>query len=133
MDQFTVQLPALRMRKEDVALLAGHFLSMFAKEMGMRPPALTPDALEALRGYSFPGNVRELKNIIERGMIESGGDPIGPQHLKLAAPVGVTVYVPASEAATAPSTGASDLPLRLSAAEQRRIRRGVAETGGNSA
>ncbi len=131
--QFTVQLPPLRMRKEDVPLLAGHFLSMFAKEMGMKPPALTSDAVEALRGYAFPGNVRELKNIIERGLIESGGDAIGVEHLKLAAPVSVTVYAPAAPMESAGEGGVAHLPLRLDAAEEMLIKRALAETGGNVA
>jgi DNA-binding NtrC family response regulator len=139
--QFTVQLPPLRVRKDDVPPLAGHFLSMFAKEMGMRPPALTAEALEALRGYSFPGNVRELKNIIERGLIESGGEAIEARHLKLAAPVGrnggggsngVPVDGPAP-AITTQTDATADLPLRLDAAEEMLIRRALAETGGNVA
>ncbi|MDB5323171.1 MAG: Fis family transcriptional regulator [Phycisphaerales bacterium] len=132
--QFTVQLPPLRMRKEDVPLLAGHFLTLFATEMGMKPPPLTSDAVEALRGYAFPGNVRELKNIIERGLIESGGDPIGPEHLKLAAPVSVTVYAGAAAAVESGGEGGvAHLPLRLDAAEEMLIKRALAETGGNVA
>src|SRR5258705_414907 len=117
------RLPRVGRGREEVAMRAGHFLKLFAKEGGWKPAALTSDAREALRGYEFPGNVRELKNIIERGLIESGGDPIGPEHLKLASPVGVTVCAPVSEAATAPSTGASELPLRLDASEGMLMRR----------
>src|SRR5205085_44738 len=117
--QFTVQLPPLRLRKEDVPLLAGHFLSLFATEMGMKAPALTPEALETLRGHHFPGNVRELKNVIERGLIESGGDAIGPEHLKLAPQVAVTVHAAAREREPV-GAGAvvEQLPLKLEDAEE---------------
>ena len=107
----------------------------------MRPPALTAEALEAMRGYSFPGNVRELKNIIERGLIESGGEAIEARHLKLAAPVGrnggggsngVPVDGPAPST-TNRMDATADLPLRLDAAEEMLIRRALAETGGNVA
>ena len=78
---FTVVAPPLRDRPEDVPLLADHFLSLFATEMGMEKPVFSPDALSALAGYAFSGNVRELKNIIERALIESDGGPIAPEHL----------------------------------------------------
>jgi DNA-binding NtrC family response regulator len=120
------------MRKEDVGLLAEHFLELFATEMGMKPPPLTADALEALRNYSFPGNVRELKNIIERGLIESGGEAIGAEHLKLVSPLGTKVKEAVAEAVMSAST-VDQLPLRLDAAEEMLIKRALAETGGNVA
>jgi DNA-binding NtrC family response regulator len=135
--QFTVQLPTLRARREDVPLLAGHFLTLFAGEMGMRAPALSAAAVAALREYAFPGNVRELKNIIERGLIESGGATIGPEHLKLAAPVatpaGEERDADRADAPAAVGSGVDDLPLRLDAAEGLLIRRALAETNGNVA
>jgi DNA-binding NtrC family response regulator len=135
--QFTVQLPPLRVRADDVPLLAAHFLSLFAADMGMKTPHLTSAALDALRVYAFPGNVRELKNIIERALIESGGDAIGPEHLKLSAPVSVSINkieIGGPAPAKSPPAGAvDDLPLRLDAAEELLIRRALAETGGNVA
>ncbi len=81
--RFTVEVPPLRDRREDIALLVDHFLQMFAAEMGLPHPAISPAASESLRAYDFPGNVRELKNIIERALIESGGETIGEEHLHL--------------------------------------------------
>jgi len=78
---FNLTVPALREHKEDLPSLANHFLERLATEMGMRPPLLKPDALEALANYDYPGNVRELKNLIERALIESGGGEVGPEHL----------------------------------------------------
>lgn len=79
---FTICLPPLREHKDDLALLAPHFLQRLATEMGMRPPRLSPAAEAALAAYDFPGNVRELKNLLERALIESGGGIIEPEHLR---------------------------------------------------
>ena len=81
--QMTVEVPPLRQRPEDIPLLAQHFVRFFMQEMGRQAPALHPEALEQLQAYSFPGNVRELKNIVERALIESDGAEVQPQHLHL--------------------------------------------------
>jgi DNA-binding NtrC family response regulator len=136
--QFTVELPPLRGREDDVAPLAAHFLGLFATEMGMKTPPMSGAALEVLRRYGFPGNVRELKNIIERALIESGGEAIGPEHLKLSAPVSVSVGQEGSPrqetVVEARNEGAvSDLPLQLDVAEGLLIKRALAESHGNVA
>jgi two-component system, NtrC family, response regulator PilR len=61
-----VHLPPLRQRSEDVPLLADHFLRRFSAEMDKRITGIAPDALAALVSYTYPGNVRELENILER-------------------------------------------------------------------
>lgn len=66
-----VFLPPLRERATDIPLLAGLFLSRFSAEMGRRIEGISPEALEILSGYPFPGNVRELENAIERAVILS--------------------------------------------------------------
>ena len=81
--QYRVEMPPLRERPEDIGLLAEHFLTLFAADMRVPRPALTQHALELLESYTFPGNVRELKNMIEGALIESGGEPIEPVHLRL--------------------------------------------------
>lgn len=81
--EFPVNVPPLRDRLEDVPLLVEHFLRLFAEEMGRERPRVSPEALAALQQYSFPGNVRELKNIIEHAMIKSDGGAIRPHHLYL--------------------------------------------------
>src|SRR5579872_1235002 len=73
----TVDLPPLRGRREDVPLLASHFLEYYANENGMPPRKLSADALRALIDYDWPGNVRELENCIERGVVLSSGAIIG--------------------------------------------------------
>ena len=62
-------VPPLRERKEDVPLLARHFLKEFSATYGRRPREITDDAVERLMRYSWPGNVRELRNVIERIVI----------------------------------------------------------------
>lgn len=68
-----IQLPPLRERKADIAHLAGFFISRFSKEMGKPINGITPTALSLLSSYSFPGNIRELENSIERAVILADG------------------------------------------------------------
>ena len=82
--RFTVTAPPLRERREDIPLLSQHFLQFFAVEMGCEPPALSQETTDRLKAYDFPGNVRELKNTIERALIESGGAEIQLHHLNFA-------------------------------------------------
>ncbi len=65
----TVNVPPLRERREDVRLLAEHFLRIYAAKNNRRLDGITDDALRRLEGYSWPGNVRELENVIERGVV----------------------------------------------------------------
>jgi DNA-binding NtrC family response regulator len=72
-----VDLPPLRARREDIPLLAQHFLDFYANENGLSPRKLSADALRALIDYEWPGNVRELENSIERSVVLSPGSVIG--------------------------------------------------------
>jgi DNA-binding NtrC family response regulator len=64
-----IELPPLRSRKEDVPLLANHYLKVYAEENGFTPPVLAPEALRLMMDYEWPGNVRELENAMERGVV----------------------------------------------------------------
>src|SRR5271165_5152945 len=66
---FPIRVAALRERKDDIPLLAKHFLELLVKELGCPTPKLTRAGLEALQGYDWPGNIRELRNVIERAVI----------------------------------------------------------------
>ncbi len=74
-------VPSLRERREDVALLADHFMAEFAREYGRRVKKFEPDAVSVIRLYQWPGNVRELRNVIERLMIMVPGDTISASDL----------------------------------------------------
>ncbi len=73
---FTINLPALRERMQDVPLLAQHFLEEFARANEKTLAGFTPEALDALREHRWPGNVRELKNVVERAVVVSRGSVI---------------------------------------------------------
>ena len=99
-------------------------------EMSLKAPAIDPDAMEALQEHDFPGNVRELKNIIERALIESDGGRIRVGHLGLPTP---NAPAPAQRPAADRREAVSTLPLNLAEAEEQLIQRALHETGGNIA
>lgn len=78
-----IQLPALRDRVEDIAPLAGHFLSLYSKKYRKEGKKLSGEALAKLRSWHWPGNVRELQHSIERAVIMSGNDQITAQDFPL--------------------------------------------------
>ena len=71
-----VRIPALRERREDIPELANHFLTRFAAERRITPPTLSDEAVAALQAHDWPGNVRQLRNIIERTVILAPGDRV---------------------------------------------------------
>ena len=73
----TIELPPLRERREDIPLLAQHFLEKYSKENAKSGLELTPDALRLLEEYHWPGNVRELENVIERAVVLTSSSTIG--------------------------------------------------------
>lgn len=79
--RFTINLPPLRERCEDIPLLAEHFLQMLRNEMKYPHATISPSTLMILKSYHYPGNIRELKNIIENGLIRSRGGVMEPQHI----------------------------------------------------
>jgi two-component system response regulator AtoC len=78
-----IHLPALRERKDDLAILVAHFLDKYRFAQGRTPSKISEEALSILQAYHFPGNVRELENVIERAVVLSQGRIIGPEHLIL--------------------------------------------------
>jgi two-component system response regulator PilR (NtrC family) len=76
-----VKLPALKERKEDIPLLANHFLKKYSDELSKNMSSMSPDALRILLDYDYPGNVRELQNIIERAVALESGQELTAQNL----------------------------------------------------
>jgi DNA-binding NtrC family response regulator len=76
-----IELPPLRDRIVDIPSLASHFLQIYSAELGKQIAGFSPDALDALRRYSFPGNVRELQNIVERASVLCRRPTIGREDL----------------------------------------------------
>ncbi|MFO7839258.1 MAG: sigma-54 dependent transcriptional regulator [Desulfosalsimonadaceae bacterium] len=81
LETFSLRVPPLRERKDDIALLAAHFLNRYCLQMGKEIQGFTPEAVEQLSAYSFPGNVRELQNVIERAVTFCHGPRLDMEHL----------------------------------------------------
>lgn len=76
-----IHSPPLRERKEDIALLTNHFLKKYNERLGKNVNGISQEALEQIKNYNYPGNVRELENIIERTVALEGGSMILPESL----------------------------------------------------
>ena len=77
----SLDLPPLRERGDDVVILMDHFLALFAQENGFEKPTLTLDSLEVLKSYSWPGNIRELRNFCENLVVLKRGSEVTPYDL----------------------------------------------------
>ena len=80
---FTLNIPPLRERKEDIKLLAEHFVKLYSEQMNKGHKTIGKRAMKALENYSFPGNVRELENLIERAIVIGTGDTMQLKDLPL--------------------------------------------------
>ncbi|MCW8839835.1 MAG: sigma-54 dependent transcriptional regulator [Gammaproteobacteria bacterium] len=98
-----LHMPPLRERPEDIPPLVAHFTRQLGAEMGMAPPTLSGEAAQALASYPFPGNIRELENIIERAMTLCEGNTIDADDLQLNG--GVFSDAMATEGATVEEIG----------------------------
>jgi len=115
-----LRVPPLRERGEDVQLLAGHVLRRLAAEMGLPVPQLTEAAARKLAGYPFPGNVRELENVLERAMTLAGGESIDAADIRLLAgpptggapSAGTHASAPASHGGLASPAGTQAAPTQ---------------------
>jgi len=81
-----LQMPPLRGKREDIPVLANHFLTKYSKTMGKKIREITPEAMQKLLEYDWPGNVRELENVIERAVALEGTDRIHPGSFSLEVP-----------------------------------------------
>jgi DNA-binding NtrC family response regulator len=81
LDVFPVSLPPLRERREDIPLLMRHFLDEMSAEYGLEAPVVSADAIAAILGYRWPGNVRQLRAMCERWVITRSGQRLEREHL----------------------------------------------------
>ncbi|MBM3506860.1 MAG: sigma-54-dependent Fis family transcriptional regulator [Alphaproteobacteria bacterium] len=126
----TISLPPLRACRDDIPMLANHFLEATARSYGRPTPVLREDAVEALRAYSWPGNVRELKNVIERSALLSGEEGLTAESFNLVAITpGRGGTRPAATAAASDGEGGVST---LAGAERTMIAQALKETGGNT-
>jgi two-component system, response regulator FlrC len=130
---FPITLPPLRSRREDLPALASQLLAELAAELGRPAPRLDEGALEPLSTHPFPGNVRELRNVLERALVRCRGSVLGARDLALDLSASSSTATPtAISTAIATSTfGASGLPIDLSDLEKLAIAEALRRVGGN--
>ena len=116
----TILIPTLRERRSDLSLLIDHFLRRFAEKNGKTIRGLTPEGRDMLLRYDYPGNVRELENIIERAVVLARDDVIGSRDLPL------TVHEPE----IADRDRETNLTVAVEALERRMIRDALARSDG---
>jgi DNA-binding NtrC family response regulator len=124
----TLRIPSLRERPSDIPVLAEHFLAIFCQEHGKPPKRLGPEALELLARYPWPGNVRQLRNVMESVVIFHQGEEIGVADL--------TVEVRESTALSAvgvPVQAAAGEPRTMADIERQAILETLERTGGHRA
>lgn len=117
---FTIEIPPLRTRPEDIELLAEHFIKTHGNRYGKNECSLTPAALNQLKLYDWPGNTRELGHLLERAVLLAQTDEIGPEQLHMSTPSQLT------------QNHSEALPLiTLEQAEQQLITQALNNTAGN--
>jgi two-component system response regulator PilR (NtrC family) len=126
-----IQVPPLRERRDDIPLLARHFLERFRKTMEKPIEAISPEAMTRLESYDWPGNVRELENTMERAVALETGREISLKVLpdRIAGYSGSSIGVPEGQAAGFPVDGV-DFEKEISAAERRYLQAALEKAGG---
>jgi DNA-binding NtrC family response regulator len=124
-----IPLPPLRERKDDIPVLAEYFLKQLRQKLPTTTKSIDPSAMECLMRYEYPGNIRELKNVIERGLVFAHGDSLMPEHLPLE--VAAAAAVGMLEGPDSVGIPAGSDPLSLAEVEKRHIQRVLQHVKGN--
>jgi formate hydrogenlyase transcriptional activator len=124
---FPIEVPPLRERKEDIPLLVEHFIRIHAQRAGKKMPTVDGKALEMLQSYAWPGNIRELQNVIERWVIVSDSEDLSIDGSWLTRENAQT----ADSGAQTRSDPALSLREHVEAVERTVISRMMAAVGGN--
>jgi two-component system response regulator AtoC/two-component system response regulator HupR/HoxA len=134
LELFPIRLPPLRERREDILPLAKHFLSKYGRRNARAATSLSDEAATLLSGYDFPGNARELENVLERAAVLARGDTIRAEHLAFG-PRDARAPKPeqAPAAHSAEPAPPSDLATRLEDIERRELIAALERSGGNKA
>lgn len=114
---FPVQLPPLRQRREDLPALVRHFVGQVSAQNGWKPAVFTTAAIESLQKYAWPGNIRELRNVVERLLLLTGAE-IGVEDVGLALPATQLAANTSSSAITADNAATGPLAERVQAFER---------------
>jgi DNA-binding NtrC family response regulator len=125
-----ITMPPLRERKEDIPILVRGFLRHFCKENNKPVLDLTPDAMDALLTYDWPGNIRELRTAIEHGVVMATGPKITLRDLPMAVRQTARAKLPAGVSVTE-AFAEKTSPLDLHETERRLIAQALAATNGN--
>ena len=127
-----IHLPPLRERAEDIDLFVAQFVANFARDAGKDIRGVSPAAMEALRSHRWPGNIRELRNVIERAVILCDGPEIKPNHLpaEIAADQQAPVLVVGRAVPALPPEGI-DLKRTVGELEHRLVEQAMERAGGN--
>jgi two-component system, NtrC family, nitrogen regulation response regulator NtrX len=116
---FPVQLPPLRDRREDLPALVEHFARQVSAQNGWKPAAFAPEAIASLQEYSWPGNIRELRNVVERLLLLAGSE-VSADDVRLALPA-LPAFLPSSKAATVDGAAVGPLAQRVLAFERAQV------------
>lgn len=128
LDVYSIVVPPLRERREDVPLLAQAFLDELSADTDKSVHRISPDAIEVLARYSWPGNIRELRNAIERSLLSCKGDTISAQDLPHTI-LRSTGAAPITDSCL-DNMGSSDLDAWLEGVERRAILQALEQCGG---
>ena len=125
-----IRVPPLRERLDDLDALAEHLLEDIARRGAMAPRGLAADALDVLAAHAWPGNIRELRNVLEQASLMSDQLQLDAAALRPLLPA-PDLTAPVRKADTAPADGPATLPAAVAALEARLIRESLQATGGN--